>query len=81
MRVRNRSHVTQSQFDKGVNADYYKKDDDIKVVLDKNEDEGKNPGSEIGTITEDTNKQDHHVSIASSSATRSVAEFEVSMWK
>ena len=44
MSVRNRNHVTKSQFDNGVNADYYKMDDDIKVVSDKNEDEGKNPG-------------------------------------
>ncbi len=79
--VRNRNHVTKSQFDNGVNADYYKMDDDIKVVSDKNEDGGKNPGSEIGTITEDTKKQDQHESIASSSATRSVAELDVSMRK
>ena len=79
--VRTRNLLTKSQFDKGVNADYYKKDDDIKNILDKDEDVETNPGSAIDAITEETKKQHQPVFIASSSATRSVAELDVSMWK
>jgi hypothetical protein len=81
MSVRSRNHVTKSQFDKGVTTNYYKRDGGIKSILDKDVGEGTNPGSVIGTIREETKKQDQPVYIVSSSVTRSVAELDVRMWK
>jgi hypothetical protein len=82
MSFRSRDHITKSQFDKGVNADYYKKVDDITSFLDKDEDEGTIPGSAIGSVIDrETKKHAQLESIASSSSTRSVAELRVSMWK